>query len=148
MEAFDATKPTGDAGTNDNPNDPDLAAMTPAPSAPATGDAVVDENAIEQSAKREVEPPAVGESAPRPPTANQEAGNRAKRSHSRFVDPTRAERQYTAAEIEFMTALRDYKEATGRMFPTWGEVLEVLISLGYEKRTAGQSPLPDVPTVE
>jgi hypothetical protein len=47
-----------------------------------------------------------------------------------------------------MTAMRDYKEATGRMFPTWGEVLEVLISLGYEKRTAGQSPPPDVPTVE
>ncbi|MHC5539165.1 hypothetical protein ACYOEI_13185 [Singulisphaera rosea] len=34
---------------------------------------------------------------------------------------------------EFVQAIRDYREESGRMFPTWSEVLEVLLSLGYEK---------------
>ena len=29
--------------------------------------------------------------------------------------------------------MEDYKQASGRMFPTWSEVLEVLKSLGYQK---------------
>ena len=32
-----------------------------------------------------------------------------------------------------MTAIQDYKQQSGRMFPTWSEVLEVLRGLGYEK---------------
>ena len=32
-----------------------------------------------------------------------------------------------------MEAMHDYKLTSGRMFPTWSEVLEVLLSLGYEK---------------
>jgi hypothetical protein len=51
----------------------------------------------------------------------------------RFVDPTTCEREYTRAEMEFMQAMQDYKYKSGRMFPTWSEVLEVLKSLGYEK---------------
>jgi hypothetical protein len=51
----------------------------------------------------------------------------------RFVDPTTCERDYSEAEIEFMTAMNEYKKTSGRMFPTWSEVLEVLQSLGYEK---------------
>ncbi len=51
----------------------------------------------------------------------------------RFVDPTTCERDYSEAELEFMRAMQDYKERSGRMFPTWSEVLEVLRSLGYEK---------------
>jgi hypothetical protein len=35
--------------------------------------------------------------------------------------------------MEFMQAMHDYKHQSGRMFPTWSEVLEVLKSLGYEK---------------
>jgi hypothetical protein len=42
-----------------------------------------------------------------------------------------------AAEEEFQRAMEDYKNASGRMFPTWSEVLEVLKSLGYEKRLPG-----------
>ena len=30
-------------------------------------------------------------------------------------------------------AMNDYKQKSGRMFPTWSEVLEVLRALGYEK---------------
>jgi hypothetical protein len=51
----------------------------------------------------------------------------------RFVDPTTCERDYNEAEMEFMQAMHDYKHRSGRMFPTWSEVLEVLKSLGYEK---------------
>ena len=32
-----------------------------------------------------------------------------------------------------MRAMQRYKQTSGRMFPTWSEVLEVLKSLGYEK---------------
>ncbi len=32
-----------------------------------------------------------------------------------------------------MMAMNDYKKRSGRMFPTWSEVLEVLRTLGYEK---------------
>jgi len=33
-----------------------------------------------------------------------------------------------------MSALDEYKRASGRMFPTCSEVLEVIRNLGYEKR--------------
>ena len=32
-----------------------------------------------------------------------------------------------------MQAMQDYKLKSGRMFPTWSEVLEVLRDLGYRK---------------
>ncbi len=51
----------------------------------------------------------------------------------RFIDPTTCEREYSLAECEFMDAMQDYKHKSGRMFPTWSEVLEVLVNLGYEK---------------
>jgi len=49
------------------------------------------------------------------------------------VDPTTCERDYSQAELEFMLAMNEYKHKSGRMFPTWSEVLEVLRHLGYEK---------------
>lgn len=51
----------------------------------------------------------------------------------RFVDPTTCDREYNPEELEFMRAMHSYKQRSGRMFPTWSEVLEVLRSLGYEK---------------
>jgi hypothetical protein len=51
----------------------------------------------------------------------------------RFVDPTTCDKDYKAAELEFMNAMQLYKQASGRMFPTWSEVLEVLKGIGYEK---------------
>ena len=51
----------------------------------------------------------------------------------RFVDPATCERDYSLAEMEFMQAMQEYKYQSGRMFPTWSEVLEVLRALGYEK---------------
>jgi hypothetical protein len=67
------------------------------------------------------------EQATRAAHARQHSGRR------RFVDPTTCERDYTQAETEFMMAMNEYKRSSGRMFPTWSEVLEVLRGLGYEK---------------
>ena len=65
--------------------------------------------------------------------ATRAANARKKSGRRRFVDPTTSEREYTKAEIEFMLAMKEYKQRSGRMFPTWSEVLEVLRELGYEK---------------
>jgi hypothetical protein len=51
----------------------------------------------------------------------------------RQIDPTTCERDYSDPEIEFMRAMDDYKRKSGRTFPTWSEVLEVVMSLGYRK---------------
>jgi len=51
----------------------------------------------------------------------------------RFVDPTTCEREYDYEEMEFLKAIEDYKKSSGRAFPTWPEVLEVVKSLGYVK---------------
>jgi hypothetical protein len=60
---------------------------------------------------------------------------REKVNRRRQIDPTTCERDYSAEEIEFMAALDSYKRTSGRMFPTCSEVLEVLLGLGYEKRS-------------
>ncbi len=54
----------------------------------------------------------------------------------RRVDPTTCERDYSGDEIEFMNALDRYKHESGRKFPTCGEILEVVRSLGYRKAEA------------
>ncbi len=59
---------------------------------------------------------------------------RAKVSRRRQIDPTTCERDYSVEEVEFMSALDDYKRRSGRMFPTCSEILEVIRELGYEKR--------------
>jgi hypothetical protein len=60
---------------------------------------------------------------------------REKVNRRRQIDPTTCERDYTDDEVEFMHALDQYKRTSGRMFPTCSEVLEVLIALGYEKKS-------------
>jgi hypothetical protein len=59
---------------------------------------------------------------------------RAKVSRRRQIDPTTCERDYSPEEVEFMSALDDYKRRSGRMFPTCSEILEVIKALGYEKQ--------------
>jgi hypothetical protein len=58
---------------------------------------------------------------------------RAKVERRRQIDPTTCERDYSEDEIEFMRAMDEYKRKSGRMFPTWSEVLEVVRSLGYAR---------------
>ncbi|SRR6056297_168850 len=56
---------------------------------------------------------------------------RRKKQRRRHIDPTTCERDYSESEIDFMRAMDDYKQSSGRMFPTCSEVLEVIRSLGY-----------------
>lgn len=39
-----------------------------------------------------------------------------------------------ADELELIHAVNAHKARTGRAFPTWSELLQILRSLGYEKR--------------
>jgi hypothetical protein len=59
--------------------------------------------------------------------------DRRRQERRRQIDPTTCERDYSNGEVEFMRAMDDYKRKSGRPFPTWSEVLEVLTSLGYRK---------------
>ena len=59
---------------------------------------------------------------------------RRKVERRRLIDPTTCERDYSMDEVEFMKAMDDYKRKSGRMFPTWSEVLEVVRALGYAKQ--------------
>ena len=60
---------------------------------------------------------------------------RRKVERRRMIDPTTCERDYSLDEVEFMKAMDEYKRKSGRMFPTWSEVLEVVRGLGYVKQT-------------
>ena len=71
--------------------------------------------------------------------ATRAAEARAASGRRRHVDPTTCERDYSEAEMEFMRAMQEYKRRSGRMFPTWGEVLEVIKDLGYRKQTRSPS---------
>lgn len=73
-----------------------------------------------------------------PNTANytgeeRRTSQRRKVERRRQIDPTTCERDYTDEEIEFMRAMDEYKRKSGRMFPTWSEVLEVVRAMGYKR---------------
>jgi len=70
---------------------------------------------------------------------------RQKTNRRRQIDPTTCERNYSAEEIEFMTALEGYKRTSGRMFPTCSEILEVLRGLGYERQPKVEPVLDTLP---
>jgi hypothetical protein len=48
-------------------------------------------------------------------------------------------------ELEFQQAMEHYKRKSGRQFPTWSEILEVLRDLGYAKRI-WRPIVPDAPS--
>ena len=56
-----------------------------------------------------------------------------RRKRRRQIDPTTCEREYSDPEVQFMHAMDEYKRASGRMFPTCSEILEVLHRLGYRQ---------------
>ena len=82
------------------------------------------------------------------PVERRKIERRAKVNRRRQIDPTTCERDYSPDELEFMNALNDYKRASGRMFPTCSEILEVVKKLGYDKRPAGEPVQPPVPASE
>jgi hypothetical protein len=59
--------------------------------------------------------------------------HRRKKERRRRVDPTTFEKQYSVDEIEFMTAMQEFKVRTAKAFPTYSEVLAVARSLGYHR---------------
>jgi hypothetical protein len=67
------------------------------------------------------------------PVEQRQAERRSKVERRRQIDPTTCERDYTPEQVDFMKAMDLYKRRSGRQFPTWSEVLEVIESLGYRK---------------
>ncbi len=51
----------------------------------------------------------------------------------KLLSPASREQGADDAALELQLAMQDYKRFSGRMFPTWCEVLEVLCNLGYAK---------------
>ena len=70
---------------------------------------------------------------PDAPAAKAIVAPKRRKERRRQIDPTTCERDYSADEVEFMTALDNYKRKSGRMFPTCSEILEVIRDLGYQK---------------
>lgn len=58
------------------------------------------------------------------------------------------EGEMTAEQFEFVMAIETYKKVNKRMFPTWTEVLEVILQLGYRKIRKRDVDLPNVPEPE
>lgn len=80
------------------------------------------------------------------PAAEFRKPERRKVQRRRQIDPTTCERDYKDDEIEFMQALDTYKRASGRMFPTCSEILEVIRGMGYVRVSpALASPASDTP---
>lgn len=75
-------------------------------------------------------PTAARRSSPEGPTPPRQQAKKGRRRH---IDPTTCERDYSNDEVVFMRAMDQYKRKSGRMFPTWSEVLEVLHCLGYRR---------------
>lgn len=48
---------------------------------------------------------------------------------------------YTQEDLEFLQAIDRYKRSNHRPHPTWSEVLNILLSLGYRK-VEEKAPLP------
>jgi hypothetical protein len=69
---------------------------------------------------------------------------RARKERRRRIDPTTFEKQYTVDEIEFMTAVQQFKTHSGKSFPSHGDVLRIAVKLGYRKGY----PIDDVEQAE
>jgi hypothetical protein len=70
------------------------------------------------------------------PVEQRQSERRTKVERRRQIDPTTCERDYTPDQVDFMKAMDLYKRRSGRQFPTWSEVLEVIENLGYRKVAA------------
>ena len=69
----------------------------------------------------------------KPPEGESCPERRAKKDRRRRIDPTTFDKQYTDDEMEFMNAMQRFKESSGKSFPTYREVLKVLVDLGYRR---------------
>lgn len=51
-------------------------------------------------------------------------------------NPATSDRHYDPDELEFLAAVSEYQQRTGRKFPTFCELFAILKSLGYSKSGA------------
>jgi hypothetical protein len=58
---------------------------------------------------------------------------RKRKERRRRIDPTTFEKQYTEEEMEFMTAMQQFKNQSGKSFPSHGDILRIAARLGYRK---------------
>ncbi len=72
------------------------------------------------------------------PAGQPQSEKREKVQRRRQIDPTTCERDYSEPEVQFMSAMDEYKRTSGRMFPTCSEVLEVIRDLGYVQLTPAE----------
>jgi hypothetical protein len=81
---------------------------------------------------------------PKPAVSDGAAERRQKKERRRRIDPTTFEKQYTDDELEFMNAMQRFKELSGKMFPSHGDVIRVAVSLGYRRAVFEFDPLTDL----
>jgi hypothetical protein len=81
--------------------------------------------------RRDKEPAADRPDKPATSEVNDE--RRVKKDRRRRIDPTTFDKQYTDDEMEFMNAMQRFKESSGKSFPSYREVLRVLVDLGYRR---------------
>ena len=65
--------------------------------------------------------------------AKKKPERRVRKERRRRIDPTTFEKQYTDDEIEFMTAVQQFKTQSGKSFPSHGDILRIAAGLGYRK---------------
>jgi hypothetical protein len=53
-------------------------------------------------------------------------------------DASNGRRELSDPKSEFTRAMQEYKTRSGRSSPTWGEILDVLRDLGYERTSPPQ----------
>jgi phosphoglycolate phosphatase-like HAD superfamily hydrolase len=83
-----------------------------------------------KSTSTESAPTAAKTAKPRKKSAAaREAGEESGAAPKRPISPPEMSQEL----IDFITAIDTYKRTNSRPFPSWGEVLEVLKSLGYER---------------
>ena len=68
-----------------------------------------------------------------PATTTPPRERRAKKDRRRRIDPTTFDKQYSDDEMEFMNAMQRFKEISGKSFPTFREVLKIVVGLGYRR---------------
>lgn len=160
-------RPTGGARTKTNPRSrksvsssspsPSPSSSSPPPPPSVDGESGVDGDSVSASAKDStaVGGPVFDFSAYPENTLFHErrrrtnnVGPRARKprpERRKRVDPCTFEKQYTAEETEFMNAMQQFKDQSGKAFPTFGEVLRVARALGYRK-TGPAGPIPGGPS--
>jgi hypothetical protein len=88
---------------------------------------------VNHAVPRKLDAPSMDTIAPREVAAWARPQQWEKPAPRRYGEPMPCERPISEAEFELMQAMHEYKQSSGRMFPTWSEVLEVVRSLGYQK---------------